>query len=108
MAHLDRRPGLSDAARTRHRHDAVSAQEVDQCRDIGVPPEEWRSGIREIARQACESLTPALEEVRGRDGQPNGGDREDLERAADVLELELPQVHEPELRLVPDLIVNGI
>jgi len=67
------------------------------------------SGVadRQIARQARESLTLPAGGPR-RDRQPARGDRVDLERAADVLELELPQVHELKLRLIPDLIVNGI
>jgi hypothetical protein len=108
VAHLDRCSGFSDAARTRHGHDAVPLEEVDQCRDVGVPPEEGRSRIREVARQACESLTLALQEVRGRDRQSIGRDREDLKRATDILELESPQVHEPELWLIPDLIVDRV
>src|SRR6185503_8649483 len=108
MAHLDRRPGLSDTARARHRDHAVLLEQADQRGEVGIPPEEWRTRIGKVARQARESLALAQQEVGGRDGQPTSGDREDLERATDVLELELPQVHKRELRLVPDLIVNGI
>ncbi|HYK95886.1 MAG TPA: hypothetical protein VE011_08495, partial [Candidatus Dormibacteraeota bacterium] len=79
MAHLDRRPGLSDAAWTRDRDHAVLLEEADQGDEVSVPPKQWRCGIGQVARQARESLTLAQQEVRGRDRQPGGGDRVDLE-----------------------------
>src|SRR5438093_10128865 len=107
MADLDRGSGLSDAARTRHRHHPVSLEELDQRGDVGISTKERRSGIREVARQACEPLTLAFQEVRGWDRQPVDRDREDFERATHVLEFESPQSHESKLRLIPDLIVDG-
>ena len=49
----------------------------------------------------CRKLAAGTSQAVGRDG-------EDLEGATDVLELELPKTHEPELRLVLDLIVDGV
>jgi len=72
MADLDRRSSLSNTARTHHRDDPVTLQQVDQRVEVGIPPEERRFRIREVARQARESLSLAEEEVRRRDRQSIG------------------------------------
>ena len=86
----------------------MSLEKVDHRGEISIPAEQRRPRLWEVARQAGESLPLPVQEVGGRDLQAVGRDGEDLEGAADVLEFELPQTHETELRLILDLIVDGV
>ena len=86
----------------------MSLEKVDHRGQIVLPSEQWRPGLWEVARQAGESLPLPLQEVGGGDLEAVARDGEDLEGAADVLEFEPPETHEAELRLILDLIVDGV
>ena len=107
-AELDEEPRLSDSAGAGDGDNAVFAGKLDERRQVVVSTDQRRGRVGQVGRQAGEPLAFAFERLWIGHHDALGRDREELERAPDVLELESPQRDDADVAPVLDLVVRGV
>ena len=88
--------------------DPVLSDVLRERREILFPADERSGRLRQVAGQAGEPLALALELGRVRHGEPFGRNRIELERPADVLELEPPERNDLDVAPVLQRCVRGV
>ena len=108
VGELGHQTRLADAARPRHGHDPVVADEFCELPELAIPAQERRARLGHRGPNRCDDLALSLEHCAVGNDEARAGDRVKVERPAHVLEAERPQRRDIDPGLVLELLIRSV